>query len=358
MGLYRRAKGMWWLAVTVAGRQHHESCHTHNKRLAEKILSIRLAEIAEGRFRLPASNPPLLEDWARGFLETIIHPNTKRRYTSSVENLRAFFGKTRLSNITGDRIEKFKSERRLAGVGPATVNRDLAVLRRMLKLAARQRLVAQSPFDANGVEFLDERSQRRQPHILTFEEQARLLAVAPPRLRVLIVLLTETGLRVNKEALQLEWADIDFANGVIHVRQSKTPAGRRIVPLSELCKAELLRWKNLCGPQFSAYVFPRFSNTRHPLQGGRKGWINALKKAGIPYFPIYNLRHTFASRLTAAGASPITVAQMLGHSSTGIVETYAKAIDEFRREAIRKLENYRESAGKQSAVAPPVGMIQ
>jgi integrase len=177
-------------------------------------------------------------------------------------------------------------------------------------------------------------------HILTFDEQEKLLAVAPPRIRALTVLLTETGLRIGKECLPLRWENIDFQNSAIYVHKSKTVAGQRIVPLSERCKAELLRWKNLT--EFSEFVFPSISNPRHPLQGGRKAWVSALKKAGIPYFPIYNLRHTFASRLNAAGASAITVAQMLGHSGTGIVQTYAKVLDDARRDAIKKLEEYRE----------------
>jgi integrase len=96
---------------------------------------------------------------------------------------------------------------------------------------------------------------------------------------------------------------------------------------------------SLTGPEFSEHVFPNLDNTRHPLQGGRRSWVSALTKGGIPYFPWYNLRHTFASRL-----APLIVAQMLGHSSAGIVTTYAKAIDEARREAICKLEEFRESA--------------
>jgi len=339
MGLYRKGR-KWYMAFTANGRQYNLSTHTCNKRLAQKILNAKLGEIAEGRFHLTKSNPPKFEEYAEQFLESIQHPNTKRRYTSSVENLKTAFEGVRLSQITADRVEEFKQARLKEGVGPATVNRDLAVLRRILKLAARERLIAQSPFA--DVDFLEERSCRRQPHILTWEEQEKLLPVAPPRLRVLIILLTETGLRVGKEALRLKWEDVDLANGVIHVRESKTPAGRRIVPLSEFCKAELLSWKDLCGPEFSEWVFPSFENTRHPLQGGRKAWVSALKKAEIPYFPIYNLRHTFASRLNEAGASPITVAQMLGHASTGIVQTYARVLDETRREAMRKLEEYRK----------------
>jgi integrase len=92
---------------------------------------------------------------------------------------------------------------------------------------------------------------------------------------------------------------------------------------------------------------PEFSNRRHPLQGGRKAWAATLKKAGIPFFPIYNLRHTFATRLTSAGVSPITVGQMLGHSSTQIVPRYAQVLDQNRLDAMKKLEALRQSSTDQ-----------
>jgi integrase len=69
-----------------------------------------------------------------------------------------------------------------------------------------------------------------------------------------------------------------------------------------------------------------------------------LKKAGLPFFPIYYLRHTFASRLTSAGVSPLTIAQMLGHSSTQIVPRYAQVLDQNRLDAMKKLETLKQSA--------------
>jgi integrase len=83
---------------------------------------------------------------------------------------------------------------------------------------------------------------------------------------------------------------------------------------------------------------------RRVVEGEVKAWASALKKAGIPFFPIYNLRHTFASRMTAAGVSPITVAQMLGHSSTQIVPRYAQVLDQNRFDAMKKLEVLRQSS--------------
>jgi integrase len=360
MGVYRREdklrngktrKGkIWWICYVVAGRQVRESSHSTNKRVARNLLAIRQAQVLEGRMQLPKSKPPKFEEWAKKVLGEVPHPSTKERYTYSTDHLLARFKGARLNQITADSIEEFKQERLAEGVRGATVNRDLAVLRRMLTLAKKRRLIGQNPF--GEVEFLEERKQRRQPHILTFEEQERLVAAAAPRLRVLVVLLTETGLRVNKEALQLRWEDIDLKDSTLRVRDSKTPAGKRVVPLSSLCKAELERWKNLTGPEFSEFVFPRFSNPRHPLYGsGRKAWRTALKKEGLPHFPIYDLRHTFATRLHAAGESPLTVAQMLGHSSTAIVSTYAKTLEEHLRGAIRKLEEYRQGHFEQTTAS-------
>jgi integrase len=179
---------------------------------------------------------------------------------------------------------------------------------------------------------------------LTFDEEERLLAAAEPHIRVLSVLLVETGMRSKREALMLRWEDIDFFGDQIKIRESKTQAGIRNVPLSERCKAELLRWRDLFGPQISPYVFPNLRTPERPLKDVRRAWAKALRLAGIEYFWIYNLRHTFASRLSAAGVSDLFVAQMIGHSTPSILHTYARAIDEHRRDAMRKLESLRAEA--------------
>jgi len=90
-------------------------------------------------------------------------------------------------------------------------------------------------------------------------------------------------------------------------------------------------------------VFPNFRNPSQPAKDIRKTWAKALKDAGIKYFWLYNLRHTYTSRLSAAGVPELFVAQMIGHASPSILQRYSKAIDEYRRDAIRKLEKMRET---------------
>jgi len=329
------------MSFTTEGRQHCETTKTSNKRLAQKILDLRKVEIIEGHFRLPASNAPRLEAFGTSFVDSVPHPITRKRYKSSMVNLVAHFGDMPISTISTEKIELFKAARLASKIRAATVNRDLAVLRRMLKVAAKRRLVASSAF--REVEMLEERKERRLPHILTFDEEKRLLATAPDHIHVLVTLILETGLRSRREALALKWKDIDFASGVIHILQSKSLAGRRIVPMSRHCQKELLLWRTRLGSSFSEYVFASPVRPDTHLIDVRVAWSKAVKAAGLDYFWIYDLRHTFASRITEAGASPIFVAQLMGHSSPNILQTYVRAIDEFRRSAISKLERLRHA---------------
>jgi site-specific recombinase XerD len=224
--LYKRGN-VWWMAYMVNGRQRCESTKTANKTLAAKILNLRVARIIEGRFQLPNSNPPRLQQFSQHFLGSIRHQNTKKRYATSVANLHAHFGDCRLSDFNLEHIEQFKKARLSAEVRAATVNRDLAVLRNILKIAERKRLITTNLF--REVELLEERKERRQPHILSFAEEERLLAVCPEHLRVLVIVILDTGLRSGKEALSIKWDAIDFASGVIRIKTSNSSLKKRVL---------------------------------------------------------------------------------------------------------------------------------
>jgi hypothetical protein len=190
VGLYRRkwqrkdgkiiTSKPWWVSLVIGGRQHCESTHTSNKRLAQKILDIRRAEIAEGRFpALLKSHAPTLKDYISQYLKsrTDLHPNTVTRYEVSRRCLENFFPAARLPDITDARIEEYKKTRLQGTTGPAGVNRDLSLLRQVLKRAKRERYIVQSPLD-NPDHFLNERKERLQAKPFTLEEEQRLLSVA------------------------------------------------------------------------------------------------------------------------------------------------------------------------------------
>jgi integrase len=331
------------MAFTHDGRHICESSGETNKRRALEKYNVRCAEVAQGRFDLLKKCCPTLSEWTEQYLERVQHPSTRRRYASSRANLIAFLGiGTRLSHISATRIEQFKKARYEEKIKAATLNRDLRFLAQILKQAERERFIGRSPFDL-GKFFQNESRERRKPHILSWGEQKAIMAVAPPRIRALTVLGVETGMRTG-EMLDLRWSDIDLVKKRIKIEKSKTSSGIRAVPFSLTCKSELLRWRRSLGIADLEFVFPSFANRRHKLQGGRKTWASTLKKAGLSYFPMYYLRHTFATRMTSAGVSPLTIAQMLGHSTSQIVPRYAQVLDSNRFDAVKKLDLLRKSA--------------
>ena len=334
------------MAVNVAGTQVCKSAHTKSKRLAKQMIARWQMDVYEGRFKHPRSTPPYFQDWADDFQTKVPHGSTRKRYESSIKKLKGKFIGIRLGDISAEHIDDYKKDRFAEGVQPATINHDLRVLRRMLRLAERRQLIPRN--SAVEIEFLKQQAPK-PPHIVTFKEEEALIKAAAPYLRVLIVLILETGMRSHREALSLRWGAVDFINDVIRVRESKTRAGIRNIPLSARCKAELLRWRELVGLE-TPFVFPNFRDPRQPAKDVRKTWAKALQDAGLGYFVVYNLRHTHSSRLSAAGVSDLFVAQMIGHSSPSILQSYSKAIDEYRRDAIRKLEHLREAYMRQRSV--------
>jgi len=230
------------------------------------MLSQWETDVFEVRFHLPRSTPPYFQDWADDFLARVPHESTRKRYESSITKLREEFSGIRLSELSPEQIDDYKKHRLAEGVQSATINHDLRLLRRMLHLAERRKLIAHN--SSVEIEFLKQQAPR-PPHIVTFQEEERLLAVAVPYLWVLIVLILETGMRSHREALSLRWDAVDFINDVIRVRESKTRAGIRNIPLSARCKAELLRWRELVDLE-SPFVFPNFRDPGQPAKDIRK----------------------------------------------------------------------------------------
>jgi integrase len=168
----------------------------------------------------------------------------------------------------------------------------------------------------------------------------------------LITVLAETGLRVKKEALPLRWSDVDLESepGCIRVRDSKTAAGIRAVYLTKYCRNTLIQWRQFLGPGFSPYVFPGPRIPGRSLFDYKQAWKKAARAAGVPDRRIYDLRSTFASRANACRASGLTIAQLLGHAtSTQILPTYVKPLDENTKAVIEALDLARNSQSAKSS---------
>lgn len=345
-GIYKRGK-IYWITYMLRGRQRFESTHSTHLRNAEAMLLERKSDIGAGRITAPPSRAPLLDDLLQAYIAQIDNANTALRYSLSRKILTEHFGHCRLSDLNAFAIDGFKAARRRCGVTRAGVNRELALLRSSLNLAVTRRLIAYSPFA--GVTLFDEAKDRMPPRSLSFAEEKQLLSRCDLRLKTIVLLLLETGLRVGIEGLTLKRKDVDFVEGTITVVRSKTAAGQRVIPMTALCKKELVNWCTAT-TGVSEYVFfnPRRPSTH--IRSVKTSWHNALKASQLSAFPIYQCRHNFATRLAAAGVSDSIIDQLLGHARRDVLRFYTARVPEYLRDAIARLEQLR---GAKTQVTSP-----
>lgn len=222
-----------------------------------------------------------------------------RSYDSLVEKVRVmypFLQGRQLSEV-GDVAEAVKQAGLRDRLKPATINRRLAILRRVARLSFR--VWGWLDQDVSGRVTLLPGEQQRHVY-LTQPQAKRLLTAARGRAREAIRWTLLTGLR-RGELLSVTRAS--FQDGAIVLTQTKS--GRpRIIPLP----AEL-----------DPKRFP-FGMTEDEV---RNGFEAAREKAGLEGVRFHDLRHTYASWLIQGGALPTAVRDLLGHSSLAVTSRYA-----------------------------------
>jgi integrase len=316
---------------------------------AELLLLKRKTELASGRIPVRLSETLTVDELLDSYISQIEHAPTQKRYRLSQRALAPHCGTYRITDVDGFVFDKFKDSRIREGVSPAGVNRDLALPRAAFNFAVERRLLAHSPFD--GVKLFNEAKYRKPPRTISFAEEEKILMCCDARLRTIIVTLVETGMRVGIEALKLKWSDVDFDESIITVVQSKTAAGLRILPMTGFVKCELEKWRALTSG-VSDYVFFNPQRPTAHILSVKTAWHKTLKRAGLSPFPLYQCRHTYATRLAGAGVSDTIIDQLLGHSRRDVLRFYTARVPEYLRDAISRLDHLRNAKAGISKIAP------
>ena len=217
------------------------------------------------------------------------------------------------------------------------------MLRRMLNIAVRKKLLAANP--CSGVEFPVAVKGLFRPHYVTWSEQERIESHGPEYLRNVVQIITETGLRVYKELAPMKKDLVDLPNAVVWIPDSKTPNGIAEVPLTPLA-AEALRRQMAITPE-SPFLFPSDRNPTGYQATFKTVWRKTLRRAKVPYFRIYDLRSTYATRLSAGGVADEWVTQMLRQGDAQVMKKYSQRKLQMKREALEKLNR---SAGEAASV--------
>ena len=269
-----------------------------------------------------------------------------------------------LGEVSVDDVEAFAATMRAAGLKPKSVHNVIVFLNGVFEQAIAQGWTAQNP--VRGATRPRRRRGGDSNPDLRFLSMSELDAVlraipdetvtpssapsrrgrpgpAPPRppdvlgpvLRVLILAAAMTGLR-RSELLGLRWRDVDWEAQRVRVRNAyvlgehssegkSELSTRRSVPIADRLFRELDRWSRRT--TFGAddelvFAHPQTGRPLDPSKVSRR-FKAVCRAAGVHEVRFHDLRHTFATRLAAAGTPLRTIQEYLGHADAKTTQIYS-----------------------------------
>ena len=327
----RAKRKAWGFTVQADGKQKRCYKAEWTREDAEKALAALLLEVQPSKAKAPGLT---LAQAAERYLATKARKRSLSGDTRILNHLKVAFGaETLLSEITASRISEYKA-RRLApsrvGAGgtsvslsAAAINRPLALLRHMLRLAHDEwEAVAQVP------KIRLEKEPEGRIRWLEPDEEARLLAACAksktPHLTKIVTVALETGIRKG-ELRVLTWDRVDLSRGVIRLELTKS-GRRREVPMRQA-------------------VYDVLSSLSAPREGRvwrsgdfRTAFENAVREAKLDNFHFHDCRHHFASWFVMRGGSLQALKEILGHATLAMTVRYAHLAPEHLRSEVVKTE--------------------
>jgi integrase len=367
MAIAKRGR-TWHSDFVVNGQRFRQSLGTKDWREAQAKEKQLIAEASEGKLTHSSTTlarqpfTQAADDYvSTRKLELAVTSQAKEKQL--LVQLRTYFKQEPLKAITVKRITDYRTSRSDRGVGPATLNAELGILRRIMK---RAKLWARL---ADDIRPLKEPSTIGRA--LTEDEKQRLLKTAVTRPEwetayLAAVLCLNTTAR-GCELKGLQWSDVDLFRRTLTIRKTKTAAGERMIPLTDVACSALARLRRRAesfGPlELSHYVFASFTPkftfsgkrvvgynvtafdpSRH-IKSWRSAWRTLTKKAGLPGFRFHDLRHCAITQLAESGTADSTIMAIAGHVSRRMLERYSHVRMEAKRTAMEALATSTKTAG-------------
>jgi integrase len=335
--LFKRGE-MFWIAYNHRGREYRESAGSTKEADAGRLLKKRLGEIQGNRFVGPSQERVTFSELLDGLI--LDYQNNRRKSLSTLEAhlkaVRAAFGLDRAVDVTEARLERYKADRLADGKAPATVNRELAAIKRAFHLAVKQKRITAAP----TVGMLAEHNARQG-----FLERGEFEAVVqrlPESLQDFARFGYLCGWR-KREIASLTWADVEREGRVIRLRPEASKNGEpRMVALEgDLWDLIEQRWtaRGFTKPDGGTALSPLvFHRDGEPPGDFRKAWATACEKAGVAGRLFHDLRRSAVRNMIRAGVSQPVAMKISGHRTAAIFRRYDITTEADIREAMRKTQ--------------------
>lgn len=298
MAVYKRGK-IWWFKFQAQGEEIRQSARTTSKREAQEAERSERRRIALDLHR-GRTGKPTQYTYSEA-LGRWIEEGAPKSMESHARNTGPYLDDVPL-HLVVPAAHSMKGAMLKKKLSPQTINRRLAVVRRILNVAYREWDWIQEPL-GQKIKLLSEKGMAREFYLSREEADQLIAAVGSVEARKVIALAAYTGLR-RGELLSLNAGNWQSPYIVL---DSKTKGKRpRSVPVIE---------------ELHALVTPPFRVTPQQL---REEFEGAREKMGRPDIRMHDLRHTYASWLAKDPRIPLTMLRdLLGHSSTTVTSKYS-----------------------------------
>ncbi len=344
MGTIYERGGVFWVQYYVHGKRYRETSESTNPADASRLLKKRLGDAASGRRVAPQVDKTTVAD-VTAMLLADYKANGRRslhRAEHAVAHLHEFFGPdTRSIAITSDRITAYKVQRQQDAhkgkpVANATINYELAILRRAFRLGALAGKIAVRP----EVEMLHLENARKG--FFEPEQHRAVVAHLPDYLKPITRVAYITGWRTKSELLTRQWQHVDFDGGWLRLDPGETKNGEgRMFPLTPELRAiletqrEKVRNLERATGAIIPWIFVHRNGRR--IKNFRHCWGKACKAAGVPGRLVHDLRRTAVRNLERAGVPRSAAMKMTGHRTETVYRRYAIVDEAMLKEGALKL---------------------
>jgi integrase len=366
---YRENRALWEVDYRDDGGVRRRPLFASEEDALARAAEIRRA-LGGQRLEVP-DRDITLKAYADRWLEAIVGEIELSTWRNYQERLRSHIlptlGRLRLRDLRRRHIKQLLNAKRAAGYAANGVRLIKATLSSLLTDAVDDEIIDTNPGlqvgrkkRRAGTVTAADRTQKIKP--MSWEQRTRFLEAAQQERRFFVVfqVLAKAGLRPG-EAFALQLGDVDFQAQTLQVERAvnlgrikptKTYDCRTVDLTPDLLRElhrHVLRLKEEAlrrGWGEPVWLFPNDANNPYDKWKAGDAFRRTLKRAGIPHFRLYDLRHTYASLLLAAGAPITYVSAQLGHANPSTtLRHYAKWIPSQGRRWVEVLDRADWSVG-------------